>query len=396
MRIKFHVENERKKLNEEWQKHFDELVTSHEEEKKNLIKIFEDSRKVFCEFMAKKCHDEIQKHVDEATAMTKQEMEEMCAKKIDDELAQQQTMLQESMNVTLKNLEANDKDRMNELCNQCLNAMDVQSNLMMCRQITELMHLMSIEKRHWEKKMNDLRDKSQMTIKMLETKLNSFIVESSPEHQSSSFIVALWTRFFKSLKCIDVNELNEYETRILNEIHRIQCDLIENYEDNSSRVFLIHNDNDYDGAVSAADEEQQSKSPDENLIDDWICSKDGECLNKHSSVAVDWHKQASSEVISIEDKFMSSIFHKMSKPDALININDSIFSKTASSIITMVRGLEKNDDDDDRLLESKVIEILRKLFTQQQAMTTMDLVPLPNVDSIHIRDSLEIIDNNIS
>lgn len=386
MRIKFHVEYERAKLNEEWQQHFDELAKDHEKEKKNLIKVFEDSRKVFCEFVAKKCQDEIYKHVEEAVIKTRQEMEVNCSKKIDDELAQQHTILQESMEATLKNLEANDRDRMNELCNQCLNAMDLQSNLMMCRQITELMHLMSIEKNHWMERMSDLKDKYEMTIKTLENKLNSFIVESSPEHQSNSFIVALWKRFFKSLKSIDVNELNGCEREILNEIHRIQSDLIENYDDNLSRIFFVAGDNNND-----IDEKQQD-FPDENLINDWIDQKDGECLKMESSVAVEWKRQNLSEVISIEDKFISSISHKMSKANVLTNIHDSMLSKTASSIMTMVKGSE----DDDRLLEGKIIEILHKLPIQQQALTKSDIIPLPNVDTSHIRDSREIIDKKIS
>lgn len=384
MRIKFHVEYERAKLNEEWQQHFDELSRDHEEEKKNLIKVFEDSRKVFCEFVAKKCQDEIYKHVEEAVGKTRQEMEVKCSKRIDDELAQQHTILQESMEVTLKNLEANDRDRMNELCNQCLNAMDVQNNLMMCRQITELMHLMSIEKNHWKELMNDLKDKYEMTIKTLENKINSFIVESSPEHQSNSFIVALWKRFFKSLKSIDVNELNESERGILNEIYRIQYDLIENYDDNLSRIFLVADDNDND--------EKQQDFTDKNLIDNRMDQKDGECLKMESSVAVEWKRQNLSEVISIEDKFISSISHKMSKADASKNIHESILLKTASSIMTMVKGSE----DDDRLLEGKIIEILHKLPIQQQALTKSDIIPLPNVDSSHIRDSREIIDKKIS
>ena len=97
MRIKFHVEYERAKLNEEWQQHFDELVKDHEKEKKNLIKVTQESREVFREFVAKKCQDEINKHVEEAVGKTRQEMEGECSKRIDDELAQQHTILQESM-----------------------------------------------------------------------------------------------------------------------------------------------------------------------------------------------------------------------------------------------------------------------------------------------------------
>jgi len=332
--------------------------------------------------VAKKCQDEINKHVEEAVGKARQEMEGECSKRIDDELAQQHTILQESMEVSLKNLEAIDRDRMNELCNQCLNAMDVQSNLMMCQQMAELMHLMSIEKRHWKERMSDLKEKYETTIKTLENKVNSFIVDSAPKHQSNSFIVALWKSFFKSLKSLDANELNDCERGILNEIQRIQSELIENYDDNLSRIYLVDDNVD----------KKEQDFHDKNVTNDWLDRKDSECLNTESTVAVEWKRQTPSEVISIEDKFMSSIFHKMSKADALRNINDSVFSKTASSIITMVKGSE----DDDRLLESKVIEILHKLQIQQQTLTTSDIIPLPNVDSPHIRDSREIIDRKIS
>ena len=147
-----------------------------------------------------------------------------------------------------------------------------------------------------------------------------------------------------------------------------------------SRIFLVDDDN--------GEEEKQQ----ENLIDDWMDQTDSECLNMESSVAVEWKRQTPSEVISIDDKFISSIFHKMSKADPLTNIHDSIFSKTASSIITMVKGSE----DDDRLLESKVIEILHKLQIQQKVLTKSDIIPLPNVDCSHIRDSREIIEKKLS
>lgn len=383
LRIKFHVENARKQLNDEWKRHFDELINSHEEEKKTLINIFEDSRKVYCEYLAKKCQDEIGKHVNKAVINTRQELEEECARIIDTELAQQHTVLQESMDMTFKNLEANDRDKMNELCNQCLNAIDVHGNLMMCRQITELMQLMSTEKLHWQRKLNDSKDKYEMRIKVLENKLDLLISESSPT-KSRSFIVALWRKFLKSLEIIDVNDLNEMEKGLFNEIHRIQFNLIEHCDDNSSRIFLIHDGNNDDAMA------EEQKSLDENVTDDWHHQKDGECLNKDSCVAVEWLKQTSSEVISLGDKFMSSIFHKMSKPDDSSNSNDSIFSKTASIIIQTVETAEHHD----KSLETKIIEILQKLLIQQQL--TSDLLPLPNANSLDIRDSREIIEKKIS
>ncbi|KAG5680624.1 hypothetical protein PVAND_010118 [Polypedilum vanderplanki] len=399
LRIEFHVKEAVKKVNEEWQQRYNDLSSKYEEEKENLIKIFQDGRKVFCEYLAKKCQNEIDKSVEKAITDTRREMEEKCSRAIDDELAQQQAAFQKSMEVTLNNLKANDRDRMNELRNQCLKAMDVQSHLMMCRQITELMHMMSVEKEHWRKRFKSVKEEYEKKIISLEMRLNSFVGELSREHQSKSIIIALWRKFFKSLNAIDVDKLTQHEQRLFYEFQQIQCDLIESYDNdgsNFSRIFTLESEQ------QQIAQDQKSLDNNEHCDDDNMdccfknideCIQTGSIKSTDSSVAVKWEQQYHSptETNSNEDSFMSSIFHGASQTDA----EKSAISKIASSIIAMVRN-----STDEQQLKAVIAGMLNELArTRGNLMTTagIDLIILPKVVSeLKIRDSKEIIEKRIS
>lgn len=164
LRIKFHVETETKKLNEKWMSKMKQLKMDHDDEKRCLMKIAEDARKIMVEFITKKCQMDCEKMVDKAVIETRTEIEQKCAESIETELAQQTFMFQEYMEITLKNMEINDMDRMNELRNQCLRAMDLQNHLLICRQITELMHVVAIKKSNCRFKMMDMSNEYESII----------------------------------------------------------------------------------------------------------------------------------------------------------------------------------------------------------------------------------------
>jgi hypothetical protein len=342
----------------------------HEEEKNDMVKIFQDSRTVFCEFIAKKCKEETDKLVEKAREDAREEMKSECSKIIDDELANQHKIFQESMETTLNNLRANDIDRMDELRNQCLNAMDVQHHLMMCRQITELLHLMSVEKRHYEAKLSELKNKYETTISSLQSQHP--LSHLSGEHQSKSIFIAALT---KALESVNVNTLDEHEKRIFDEIHRIMAN-----NDRDSKIFIVTE------ASSSAVENSRSII-DEN---DWF-NRETRLQGASASVAVQWERQNPTLGVFDDDTFMSSIFNRISITD-FERPSSEATQKIASSIIAMVR-----ESNDDKLLEESVTEILHNMVTKHQPLPAesvmQPVIPMPvlRTEPLKIRDSAELI-----
>jgi hypothetical protein len=386
LRIEFHVSEAVKQLSEDWKRRFDDLSCKYEAERESLVSIFHDSRRVFCEFLSKKCRDEIDRSVERAKADTIREMEEKCASFIDDELAQQQIIFQESMKVTLNNLNANDRDKMNELRNQCLKAMDVQSHLMMCRQITELVHTTSVEKHHWQRRLGAMREEYEFKVITLQMRLNSLVGEILREHQSKSIIIALWLSFFKSLSAIDVNQLTQHERRMFFDFQQIQCELVENSEDSSSRIFKVEEKEKMDKKSLDGDDDDDDSNWMKNIDECNLKWKENGV--KDSSVILNW-RQSPVENISTtaQDAFMSSIFHRTSQTDC----DYSMISNTASFIIALVRRSTNVNQ-----LTETIVEILRNLLKSLELSTAESFVPMKKVDPLHIRDSKEIIEKRIS
>lgn len=347
----------------------------HEEEKSDMVKIFQDARAVFCEFIAKKCKEETDKLVEKAREDTKEEMKAECSKIIDDELANQHKVFEESMEMTLNNLRADDRDRMDELRSQCLKAMDVQHHLMMCRQITELLNLMALEKRHYEEKLSEMKDKYESQISSLQSQHPQSNL--SGEHQSKSIFTAALT---KTLESVDVNVLDEHEKRIFDEIHRIMAN-----NDCNSKIFIVT-----EVSKSAADQNSH------NIIgeNDWINRKEDEKgLQKASAsvaIAVQWEKQDPTRNIFNDDTFMSSIFNQMST-DVERPSSSVATQKIATQIIAMVRK-----SNDDKLLEESIIEILHKMTEKPREPTEsisqpVIRMPVLRTEPLRVKDSLELI-----
>lgn len=338
----------------------------HEEEKNDMVKIFQEARAVFCEFIAKKCKEESDKLVEKARVDTREAMKAECTKIIDDELANQHKIFEESMDATLNNLRANDIDRMDELRNQCLNAMDVQHHLMMCRQITELLHLMSVEKRHYETKLSEVKNKYETTISSLQSQHPS--THLSGEHQSKSIFIAALT---KALDSVNVNTLDEHEKRIFDEIRRIMAN-----NDRDSKIFIV-------AEASTSAIENSRRIIDEN---DWLNREEDELRLQTASVAVQWEKQEQNYGIFDDDTFMSSIFNRMSTD--VDRPSSRATQKIASSIIAMVRKA-----NDDKLLEESITEILHSMVTKHQRVPAESVIPMPvlRTEPLQIRDSAELV-----
>lgn len=396
LKIKFHVEAETKKLNEEWHRRLQELIKIHEVEKNDMKNIIEESRAVLFDSITKKYKEETEKLVEKAKAEVREEMREECAKIIDDELAQQEKVFEKSMETTLNNLSENDRDKMDKLRNQCLKAMDVQHHLMMCRQITELLHLMSVEKSHWEGRLCEMRVKYEATISSLQARLDTYEKRQqhlSREHQSkSTFTTALMT----ALNGIDdVNALDEHEKRIFDEIQRM-------YRNGS-------NDDDVDSRIFTITEPSSDAQNSHSIIDknDWINrnEEEKEMIFPAASVTVEWQHQNASQITSNNsnvDAFMSSIFNKMSvtSQDVYLPRCQISIPKIVSSIIAAI----KESKNDETLLWQSINNIFQNMSVENQqrqkpAESIINPVVMPSTRS-HLgkRDSLEVAHNkrNIS
>ncbi len=346
-----------------------ELMKIHEKEKNDMVKIFDEAREILCECLTKKCKNETEILVEKAKADTRLEMKDELSKIIDDELANQQKIFEESMKKTLANIEANDRDKMNGLRNQCLKAMDVQHNLMICRQITELLQLMSVERRHWEGKLSELKDKYEAKISSL---------QSCPRFIQSKSIFA--ETILSTLDRINVDTLDEHEKRIFDEIQFLMAK-----NDSDSKIFIVA-----EKSACADDASQNSL----DIIDenDWINrEEDGNgLLRRSASVAVEWEKQSSRENFLSDDTFMSSIFNQMSTDGERQSSLPTLTSmpKIVSSII----GLMKQSNDD-KLLGKSIRKILHNMGLKNSPSTFEDVIPMPTVRSnpVQIKDSIELI-----
>lgn len=371
LRIKFHVETETKKLNEEWERKWQELKKLHEQEKKDMIEIFHDSRKVFCDFISKKFKQDTEKLIEQARDEVRREMEVRCANLIDEELAQQHKNFEESMEVTLNNLKANDRDKMNELRSQCLRTMDVQHDLLVCRQITELLHLIGVERRHCEEKLCEMSGRYKATIESLQSRLEAH--ETHQQHPSKSIFTAALMTTLNGVD--DVNALDEHEKRIFDEIQRLmQNDSNHGNDDNeaSSGTFIVS---------EASNSHQNSNKS------DWIFVNDNEMGSQRnsSSVAVQWERIDSLEIPEADDAFLSSIFN-----DTSSTTDAQTLSQIALSIMELLK-LEL----DERNLQTAISAVLRNTLGMQKRETLQPLIPMPttttSADPLRIKDSVEIV-----
>lgn len=386
-RIKFHVENETKKLNEEWQRRMEELTLQNEAEKSCLRKIYEEGRELLSKFIMEKCSKESEELMGKMLAEVRVEMEKKCSETVDRELAQQSVLFEEQLQNTLSNLEANDKDRMEEMKSQCLVAMDLQSHLLICQKVTEMIHMMTMERKRWRMKLTDVKRENERIVGTIDKK-RRVAKESTLDDQSKS-IKTSTTEMLQQLDGVDV---------------RIFTDEKRNFQE-------IHHQNHDDVMIEAAQQKlcdldevliirQPSVTQDKLMSDDasvdWIDRKHNvDCKGKHLfPSSVSWNKlDTYSE--PFQQSFTSSIFQRFSQPNA--SMQSSSPEKLASRIIKMVK-----ETSDERQLQRNVASIItsvksvEKLPTVDRHSPIVTLVPMPKPEGVDIKDSLETLEKRVS
>lgn len=349
-------------------------------ETKSLMKLYEDGRALFQEFITKKCQQQSEELMSKAVAEANIEMDKNCSKLISAELMQQSASFQEQMENTIRNLEANNRDRMEEMKSQCLNAMDLQSHLLACRQITEMMHMMSLEKRHWRMKMNTMKaDASEFTND------GETMTKPYQNHQSKS-INLLLMEFLHQLNDFDAASLDADDKKTFTEIRRVLDEL---------KMEQGHLNVNQSGEVIVI---QEPSEPFKEIHkEDWIDRRDVGCSKMHqhtklsSLIDTKWEKfESSTDKVQIDTSFAASVFNSFTQPQRCET------TKVASSIIRMV----KTSEDDTQLLGnvSQMIQdvIMKKLFPIEPSSPYVGLVPMPKTEALKIKDSLETIEKRVS
>lgn len=365
-RIKFHVENATKKLNDEWQSRMDELVAQHEEEKSCLKSIYEESCEQLREFMIEKCQRDAEVETSKAVIRTKEEMEAKLSEQLDIEVAQQAAQFQQELQNTLLNLEINDKDRMLEMRDKCLRALDVQSHLMACRQMTELLHVMTLEQRRWRMKNE----------------------ASARDHQSNS-IRNLWTDFLRQLDDVDGERLGDDENRILDGVRRFQSELLieQKQKIDSAECFVVlepRRGTDDDNSTTAR-----------NRID---CENSDEAANAKlvSSVAVEWERVERLDPPAGDDgSFAKAVFNRFAQPQQSMHLPSTV-PELASSIMSMLQ--ESKDKKELELSIGVLIQdaIMKNLSLVDATAAAVDIVAMPKTDAVHIKDSMTVLEKRVS
>lgn len=380
------MENETRKLNEEWQERVNQLMMQHDAEKNCMRQFYDDSRELLREFVMGKFKAESEELASKAVAEAKIEMDKKCSEQVDSEIARQSFLFQEQMENTLKNLEINDKDRMEEMKRQCLNAMDIQSHLMLCRQITEMMHMMFIEKKHWRKKMESQR-------KPTELESEGKLLKKYAQHNQSKSIKYLLTEFMQELNDLDVEALDGDDEKIYQEIHQICRKFKRQKVDELEKLLII-------------EEPTVGELSKNNFNLDWIEMEDSNknIENRPPFIDVKWEKfEIDNSIVQIQDNvwgssFASSVFDRFTQPQDSIHPNaSSDIAQVISSIIEIV-----NISKDDKQLQEKNIAakihdvIMKKVPTVDPLAAAVDIVPMPKVETVSIKDSLETLEKRVS
>lgn len=346
------------------------------------MKLYEDGRALLQEFITKKCKQQFEKLMSKAVAEANIKMDENCAKLIDVELMQQSALVQEQMENTIRNLEANNRNRMEEMKNQCLNAMDLQNHLLVCRQITEMMHMMSLEKRHWRMKMK---------MKTMKADAGEFrndsetMTKPDQSHQSKS-INLLLMEFLHQLNDFDAATLDADEKKTFTQILRVLDEL---------KMEQGHLNANQSGEVIVI---QEPSEPVKEIHEkDWIDRHDEVCSKMHqhteisSLIDIKWEKfESNTDKVQSDTSFVASVFNSFTQPQHCET------TKVASFIIRMV----KTSKDDTQLLGNvaQMIQdvIMKKLFPIEPSSPYVGLVPMPKTEALKIKDSLETMEKRVS
>jgi hypothetical protein len=328
-----------------------QLANHHNDEVESLKKLNEDGQKALRESIERKCQLKTDELVAKAIAETKIEMEQKLSELVDKEVAQQVVTFREEIENTVKNLEINDRDRMEAMKDQCLKAMELQSELMECRHATELIQSMILQKRQCS-----------------HTKTNVNLKQQTPKDHQSKSIKHLWVEFMKRFDDVDGEKLDADERKIFDKIHHLRGELMMGLVD---ELFIIREASavNFDG-----ENETQSDSNDANF-------------NIPPKIEIKWEKSQKDEIP--DDNFTSKVFNRFMQPQNLMHRRSSTISNIVSSIINMVR-----ESSDEKLLEEQIALLIQDVIMRKVSVdsTAVDVVPMPKTEALHIRDSVEVME----
>lgn len=358
------------------------LISLHEDEKQCLMKVYDEAQHLLKEFILGKCRCEAEKSVSEAVVKSKAEMEEKISEIVDKEVAEQSVLYQEQMRNTIRNLESNNKDRIDEMTNQCLKAMDVQNHLMVCRHLTEMMHMMTVEKQRWRRRMMDMKNEYESIVGKSHIASANSATESQ-DHQSKS-IKYLWMEFGKQLDDVNVKALDESEQRIYNKIREFHGELV-----------MEHT------ASLAIDKEATvSRLADVNSTHELntVCKHqpgNRESPN-FSEISAQWERIDNFEgETPRHGSFSMELLNRMPMDQSTVKRQSSA-PRIASTIVKMVRT--SNDEKD---LEKNIAILLKDAKSVEISLVdalapAVDVIPLPNIETMQIKDSVALMEKRVS
>lgn len=317
-------------------------------EKEKLMKVAESFNKIEVENL--KADGESKEKSVEALKFN---IHKECDEKLEQELLLQSVVFQEQLENTMKNLEANDRDRMEEMRNQCMKTMDVYHHLMACRQVTEMMQLLATQR-----KQNKQRK--------IETRNESIITAPSGEHSrlnQSKSIKYLWREFLARIDDYsDDAQLDSDERKIVDKIQQIRNDL-DCMLEGVDEIFII-----------SGQEGQQ----------DWLHrTSDVDVCKITQRPIVEWEHTNNESDIPKGNSFTSLLFKHPQERRA------SEIPKITSSIIKMARGEPETNVDTDQN------KLMKKLLLDASS-PDVEIVPLPNPKAASIKDSVEVIHKHVS
>ena len=352
------------------------------------------------QFIEKKCKLETDNLISQKIVETKHEMEERCSEAVERELAQQLLLFNEQMDNTITNLKVEDKNRIEEMSIQCVKAMDLQSHLMTIRQLSELMHMMTVEKFFWKAKIqnvkNDLKHECE-GVNMSER------LSVTRDHQSKS-IKHLWDEFLHQLDGFDGEKLDEVEERIVCEIQQTRRKLIKESQgdDGSSLV-------DGKSAVQKSNEVKSNKPEIETseMIDQNFIKS-----SVDSSIApffeVEWEKieKTSNEIEAAtaaaasaidDDSFSYHVLKQFLQPQSMHLQQNPMHPEIASSIIAnVIKKLKTSTELNENMTRMIHDVMLQELSSFNSTSQAVDFVPMPKTEVVNIKDSLEVITRRVS
>ena len=300
LKLKYHVDYVTKKLNEEWQNKFDAVVKQHEYDKSFVIESYEDSREIMRQLMTKTIEDKENPAylIENAINDTKEQMKNQCNDAINNELALQTANFNEAMHKTLKNLEINDKNKLDKMQNECLKAMDVQSNLFNCKLVTEVMHVMAMEKQCFKIKLSEIQKKHEVEMKKMEEKIKKQRTEEKSLNR-------LWNEFLIDIQQLQIENFTDYENKIFQEINFLENQLAKRFEADTninskasqeSQLYII----------------QENFNKQSNCTDiDWITGNVVDCQQKavnEANIDVHWIKNTNYVELNYEKDFSNKMF----------------------------------------------------------------------------------------